>query len=203
MPQSDLLPLASNAHVRSQVAPGTSTAFKSIPAARRRHARLLHQALNLTILPPDPVPLTAGAALLPPCPAQHACSPAAAIAAYVSGANDVVVHSECLAVQQITDVASIVASGLQNDTLYRVLLVSRDASGQEGAVTAYVRTQDLKPPLLTLVEVPPPDFTSFQLVVALNEIGTIFAGLHLASAAVTASPACPPAFTVRNPWPIL
>jgi hypothetical protein len=179
-----------------QVAPGTGSAFAAVPGARRRRARQLRQATSLAVLPPEAAAPAAGTAMLPPCAAQVACSAADAVEGYIAAGAEAVVHSECVAVQRITDVSSVVASSLQNDTLYRVLLVTRDTAGQEGTFAAFVRTQDLTPPALTVLDAPPPDFTAFQLVVTLNEAGTVFAGLHVADINVSAAAACPPSFAV-------
>lgn len=65
---------------------------------------------------------------------------------------------------------------------------------------ALVRTQDLTPPVLTVVDKPPEGFTNFSVVVSINEAGTIYAGLTLASSynsgEVTANVSCPPGFQV-------
>lgn len=61
-----------------------------------------------------------------------------------------------------------------------------------------VCTQDLTPPVLTVVETPPPDFDRFTVRVRLNEPGTIYGGLLLSAdqAQVSATAACEPLFAV-------
>jgi hypothetical protein len=141
--------------------------------------------------------LSAGTAFLPSCPVTTQCSTAAAIDSFVTLSVEAVVHSECIPVPRIRNVASVVVSSLANDTLYRVLVVTSDTTGHQAGYSALVRTQDLTPPELTVVDTPPPGFTAFQLVVALDEQGVVFAGLSLASDTTgTLQPACPPSFSV-------
>lgn len=68
--------------------------------------------------------------------------------------------------------------------------------------TAIARTQDLTPPLLSIIATPDPDFTSFSLSVKLNEEGTIYALLFLAAAAAdvaaAATPGAPPVAQVAG-----
>lgn len=63
-----------------------------------------------------------------------------------------------------------------------------------------MRTQDLSPPVLTIMDTPPPDFDSFTVIAQLDEPGTLYAALVLSSQAsqVTATVGCPPAFQVRR-----
>lgn len=72
------------------------------------------------------------------------------------------------------------------------------AHSNQDAWTALVRTQDLTPPVLTIVDAPPPDFDSFFVVAHLDEPGTLYAALLLSSqtAQVTGSAACPPVLQV-------
>ena len=64
--------------------------------------------------------------------------------------------------------------------------------------SALVRTKDVTPPVLTIVDKPPPGFTSFSLVVALDEPGTIYGAVLLTSQAeqVEATPTCAPDWKV-------
>lgn len=64
--------------------------------------------------------------------------------------------------------------------------------------SAMVRTQDLTPPVLTVVDTPPPDFDKISVLVQLDEPGTIYGGLLLSAnqQQVSASVACEPVFTV-------
>ncbi len=117
--------------------------------------------------------------------------------------SEAVVHTECLPVRRITGQSSVVASGLRNDTLYRVMVVTTDLVGHQDAWTALVRTQDMTPPWLRLVDAPPPRFTGFDLVATLDEAGTVYAGLALAGAGGGAAgpstpAACPPVFAVSS-----
>lgn len=61
-----------------------------------------------------------------------------------------------------------------------------------------MRTQDLTPPTLSVVDAPPPGLTDFTVVVQLDEPGEVFAAWWLASddGAVGANATCPPAFQV-------
>jgi hypothetical protein len=63
---------------------------------------------------------------------------------------------------------------------------------------AFVRTQDLAPPILTIVDTPPPDFDSFSVTAHLDEPGTLYATLllHSQAAQVTGNAVCPPSFQV-------
>ncbi len=63
-----------------------------------------------------------------------------------------------------------------------------------------MKTQDLTPPVLTVVALPPPTESSLSAVVQLDEPGTIHVGLWLASsdAQVTKNASCPPTFTVSG-----
>ena len=186
----------------------------------RRRARQLLASVggaNLTVLPPETAPPGAGATFLPQCPQGLACNPAAAIAAFVPEGAAAVAHSECVPVQRITDEAGVLAPGLADDTVYRVVAVTADPAGRQAAWQAVVRTRDATPPQLTVVELPPPLFTSFQVVVALSEPGTVYAALALEAAAdadpaaagnaslalaaasdANSSATCPPQFAVRR-----
>lgn len=63
----------------------------------------------------------------------------------------------------------------------------------QDAWTAFVRTQDLAPPVLTIVDKPAPDFDSFSVIAQLDEPGTVYAALLLSSNTnqVTAIAKCP------------
>lgn len=65
-----------------------------------------------------------------------------------------------------------------------------------------MRTQDLSPPVLTIVDKPPPDFDSFSVIAQLDEPGTVYAALLLSSNAnqVTAIAKCPPVIQVGTYW---
>lgn len=78
--------------------------------------------------------------------------------------------------------------------------LSLSSCSNKGVWTAMVRTQDLTPPVLTVVDTPPPDFDKFSVVVQLDEPGTIYGGLLLATnqAQVSATVACEPVFTVSS-----
>lgn len=68
----------------------------------------------------------------------------------------------------------------------------------QDAWTALVRTQDLSPPVLTVVDTPPPDFDSFWVTAHLDEPGALYAALVPSSAANQGSAtSCPPTFQVR------
>jgi hypothetical protein len=119
--------------------------------------------------------------------------------AYVNPATEAVVFQKCVPLPKITAGSDASVTGLVNDTLYRVMMVHTDLHSNEDTWSALVRTQDLTPPVLTVVETPPPDFNKFSVSVKLNEPGTLYAGLLLAAdqGAVAASATCPPEFTVR------
>lgn len=71
----------------------------------------------------------------------------------------------------------------------------------EGIWSALVHTQDMTPPVLTVVSAPPPDFASFAVTLRLNEPGAIHAGLLPASTEdagnAAPTPRCPPDFEVH------
>lgn len=149
------------------------------------------------MLPPETFKPAAGSMFLPECPVSVTCKTKDAIAAFTVPAAEVVVNTSCIPVDRISDLASVLASSLQNDTLYRAILVTSDESDNQAAWVSLVRTQDLTPPTLTVLTSPPAGFTSFQLNVALNEPGVVFAGLSLASGTPSGdSAACPPVFSV-------
>lgn len=180
-----------------QVPAGTATNFTRVPA--RRRGRLMLQAANLTVLPPEAAAFpAAGSTFMPVCPAAAPCSTAGVVAQFVPEGQAGVVHSECFPVQRITVTGTSVVQGLANDTAYSVLLVTSDLAGHHAAWAAVVHTQDLTPPQLSVQQTPPPSFTSFGLVAGLNEPGTVYALLAPASAAAPATAACPPPSMVRE-----
>lgn len=122
------------------------------------------------------------------------------VGAFVNTAAESVAFQKCVPLPKISAASDALVTGLVNDTLYRVTMVHSDLHGNEDIFSALVRTQDLTPPVLTVVDTPPPDFNKFAVSVALNEPGTVYAGLLLASnqGAVTATASCPPQFTVRG-----
>jgi len=188
----------------TKLLPGTATNFtRMATSATQRRRRLVQQSSNLTALAPDAGGggFTAGTTFFPSCPAALPCDTAVANAAFAPASSGaVVVHSECLPVQRITEEHTVLVASpaLANDTLYRVLMVTTDLAGYQDGWSALVRTQDLTPPRLKVVEAPPPEFTSFDLIVALNEPGMVFASLQLAAEQtnVGALPVaqCPPTF---------
>lgn len=181
------------------MAPGTATNFSRLAAPARRRSRALLAAANLTVLPPEGAPPAAGSTFLPTCPAARPCNTAAVVDAFAPGGAAAVVAVECVPVARISEAAAVVAGSLANDTLYRVTLVTSDLAGHAAAWGALVRTQDLTPPVLTVLEQPPPRFTAFEVTVALNEPGTIYAGLEVEGATSgPPAPGCPPTFQVRR-----
>lgn len=192
------IPKPSTALDPAQVPPGTATNFTSVAVShRRKRSRALLQSGNMTVLPPGVSDLAAGSSFLPSCPISSPCQTAAAVAAFVTAGSEQLLQSECIPVSRIKDMASVMASSLQNDTLYRVMVVTTDLAGHQGAWSALVHTQDLTPPVLTVVDLPAPGFTSFDVVVALDEPGVVFVGLSLATQPAAATqPACPPSFQV-------
>lgn len=189
-----------------QLVAGTATKFTPVAAvSKRRHARRLSAPHTLALAPPGGGDLTAGTAYRPQCPAVVNCSSGPVIEAFVPGGPGTVIFADCVPVQRITETATVVATGLRNDSFYRVIVATDDTAGHLGGWSARVRTQDLTPPTFTVVDAPSPGFTSFGLVVTLNEAGTIFASLSLASEFLdgqpgpAAVPTCPPAPAVVSP----
>lgn len=78
------------------------------------------------------------------------------------------------------------------------LFVTGSLRSNQDAWTAHVRTQDLAPPVLSIVDTPPPDFDDFSIIAQLDEPGTVYAALVLRSSAaqVTAVAKCPPELQV-------
>ena len=184
----------------AQVPAGTATNFTFMASTRRRGARRLLQNTNITVMPADRSAVLAGATLAPSCPAVQTCDLAATIAAFVPDGGPSVVHAECLAVKMIRQAATVLAASLLNDTAYKVIVVTTDLAHHQAAWMAQVHTQDLTPPQLQLIEAPAPGFTAFQVVLALDEPGTIHAWLSLAGQAgvdPAAQPTCPPGVKVR------
>lgn len=142
-----------------------------------------------------------GSLFMPPCATQLPCTSLDNVGAYVNTASEAVAFQKCVPLPMISTAADALVTGLVNDTLYRVTTVHSDLYGNEDTLSALVRTQDLMPPVLTVVDTPPPDFNKFSVSVQLNEPGTVYAGLLLASdqGAVTATARCPPEFTVGSP----
>ncbi|WIA19460.1 hypothetical protein OEZ85_004074 [Tetradesmus obliquus] len=191
----------------TQIPAGSASAFQHRAATRRlletpfsRHVRhLLAPASSegVLVLPPQPGAAAVGSLFMPPCATQLACTSLDNVGAYVNTANEAVAFQKCVPLPMISTAADALVTGLVNDTLYRVTTVHSDLYGNEDTLSALVRTQDLMPPVLTVVDTPPPDFNKFSVSVQLNEPGTVYAGLLLASdqGAVTATARCPPEFT--------
>eukprot|EP00775_Hariotina_reticulata_P010661 gene10661-10820_t len=127
---------------------------------------------------------------------QDSCDSTTVLKALVDPSVESLVWQTCAPVAKITQKQEFLVKGLVNDTTYRVLLVPTDMYNNQVVWSALVHTQDLTPPLLTVVDRSAPEFDSFNVTVQLNEAGTIYAGLLLSSnaAAVTAPAACPPVF---------
>jgi hypothetical protein len=193
-----------------QIPAGSATAFSHAAASRRlleipfnRRARHLLAPVSsdgVLMLPPEPGTAAVGSLFTPPCATQLPCTSLDNVGAFVNTASETVVFQKCVALPKISTAADASVTGLVNDTLYQVTTVHTDLHGNQDTLSALVRTQDLTPPVLTVVETPPPDFNKFSVSVQLNEPGTVYAGLLLASnqGAVTATATCPPEFTARR-----
>lgn len=169
----------------------------------RHHARQLLQAssgASVPLLPPEVDTAPAGALFLPPCVSQLPCAGLDALDGYVNTAVESVVMQKCVALPKVSTASEAAVTGLQNDTLYRVVMVHSDLHSNEVVLSALARTQDLTPPVLTVVSLPPPDFNKFSVVVRLNEPDQLYAGLLLSTdqGAVSVDASCPPVFKVSG-----
>lgn len=110
-----------------QLTAGTATSFTAVSNPATRHRRLASTE-EVYHLPDKPGADDAGTLFFPPCKEVLTCNASTIVTSLVNPLAEKLVFQQCIPLNTITKATSMVATGLSNATLYRVLTIHSDTN---------------------------------------------------------------------------